>query len=209
MLDAVAEASQFADHLARPHFLRLGADGRTAFFVPDSLVKNLPDQTTEPVGDGANGLGMAESRDESAIDDREDRAFGLHRGVRRLIQDASHLTVAFGAAVTVVHACAFLVAGAGAHPGGEMFGRGKRRCSGADFRDDLLRGIDAEPWHLREPLHRVVMCGEQARHFLVELADLFLDQVQFVQRHLQKPPVDGMQRRADAERVAQLFRRGA
>src|SRR5262245_21014306 len=30
-LDAIAETSQFADHLARPHLLRLFADGRPAF----------------------------------------------------------------------------------------------------------------------------------------------------------------------------------
>ena len=31
--DAVAETSEFADHLARPHFLRLCADGWSAFLV--------------------------------------------------------------------------------------------------------------------------------------------------------------------------------
>jgi hypothetical protein len=55
----VTERSQFTDHLARPHFLRLHADGGTAFFVTNALVQNLPDQTTEPVGDPANGLGVA------------------------------------------------------------------------------------------------------------------------------------------------------
>ena len=42
--DAIAEASQFADHLARSHLLRLGADGRSAFLVAHALVKDLPDQ---------------------------------------------------------------------------------------------------------------------------------------------------------------------
>jgi hypothetical protein len=42
----VAETSQFADHLASPHFLRLGTDRRPA------LVQDLPDQSTQPVGDG-------------------------------------------------------------------------------------------------------------------------------------------------------------
>ena len=36
------ETSQFADHLARSHLLRLFADGRPPFLVPDALVKNLP-----------------------------------------------------------------------------------------------------------------------------------------------------------------------
>src|SRR6266545_2937618 len=75
--DAIAERSQFADHLARSHLLRLFADGRPAFLVPNSLVKNLPDQAREPVGDG---------------------------GVGRLIEQAPHLPVALGAAMTVVRA---------------------------------------------------------------------------------------------------------
>jgi hypothetical protein len=54
------------------------------------------------VGDRTDGLGVAEARDEPAIHDREDGALRLHRGVGRLIQDASHLPVALGATVTVV-----------------------------------------------------------------------------------------------------------
>ena len=58
--DAVAETSQFADHLACPHLLRLGADGRPAFFVAHALMQDLPDQSTQPVGDGADGLRMGQ-----------------------------------------------------------------------------------------------------------------------------------------------------
>jgi hypothetical protein len=47
------------------------ADGRSAFLVPYALVKNLPNQTTEPVSDGADGLPVPEPRDKPAIDDRE------------------------------------------------------------------------------------------------------------------------------------------
>jgi hypothetical protein len=43
-LHAVAQAAKFSNHLARPHFLRFGADGRTAFLVPHALVENLPNQ---------------------------------------------------------------------------------------------------------------------------------------------------------------------
>jgi ferritin-like metal-binding protein YciE len=51
--------------------------------------------------------------------------------------------------------------------------------------------------------------AEQTGHLLVQLTDLFVDQSQFLQRHFQQPPVDGVQLRTGAERVAQLFRRGA
>jgi hypothetical protein len=57
-------------------FLRFFADGRTALLVPNTLVKNLPNEPTEPVGDGSDGLRVPEARDESSIRDREDRTLG-------------------------------------------------------------------------------------------------------------------------------------
>ena len=68
----IAETSQFADHLARTHFLRLCADGRPAFLVPHALVQDLPDQSTESVGDGPNRLGMSEAWDDPTVDDGKD-----------------------------------------------------------------------------------------------------------------------------------------
>ena len=53
-------------------------------------------------GTRGNGLCVSEARNESAIHDGEDRALGLHGGVRGLIEDAPHLTVALRTAVTVV-----------------------------------------------------------------------------------------------------------
>ena len=54
------------------------------------------------------GLRVPEARDQPAIHDGEDGALGLHGGIRSLIQDASHLTVALGAAMTVVLAHALV-----------------------------------------------------------------------------------------------------
>ena len=48
-LDQVTEASEFADHLARPHLLRFFADGWSAFLVLNAFVQDLPNQSTEPV----------------------------------------------------------------------------------------------------------------------------------------------------------------
>jgi hypothetical protein len=121
-LDAVAEAAEFPDHLARAHLLGLRADGWPPFFITHALVKDLPNQATESVGDGADRLGMSEAWDDSAIHDGEDRSLGLHRGIGGLIEDAAHLAIAFGAAVAVVDARTLLVAGTGAHPGGEVLG---------------------------------------------------------------------------------------
>ena len=54
----MSTTSQLSDHLARPHLLRLFAHGWTTLFIPNPFVKNLPDQTTQPVGDRANSLGV-------------------------------------------------------------------------------------------------------------------------------------------------------
>src|SRR5262249_13756280 len=95
--DAVAEGSQFADHLARASFLRLCTDDEPAFLVAHAFVENLPDQTAQAVSNGADRLGMSEARDDTAIHHGKDRPLGLHGGVRGLIEDATHLAVAFGA----------------------------------------------------------------------------------------------------------------
>ena len=94
--DAIAETSQFTDHLARAHLLRLFTDGGAAFFIADALVEQLPNQTAQAMGDGADRLGVAEARDQATVHDVEDRPFRLHRGVGGLVEDASHLPIAFG-----------------------------------------------------------------------------------------------------------------
>src|SRR5882724_3300812 len=45
--------------------------------------------------------------------------------------------------------------------------------------------------------------------FLVQLADLLLEELQLLQHHLQKPSVHGLEVRAGTERITQLFRCGA
>ena len=54
-----------------------------------------------------------------------------------------------------------------------------------------------------------MMRGEEVGHLLIQLAEMVLDQSQFFQRQLQKPPIHRIQRRARPEGVAQLVRRGA
>ena len=61
-----------------PAVLRLGADGRSPFFIAHALVKDLPDQLTQPVRDRLDRLGMIEPRQEPAIRDGEDLPC-LHR----------------------------------------------------------------------------------------------------------------------------------
>ena len=63
-------------------------------------------------------------------------------------------------------------------------GDGKRRRRGPDFRDDLLRGIHAQPGDLGQPLHRRLVRAEETRHLLVELHDVVVDHAQFIEREV-------------------------
>ena len=67
---------------------------RTAFFVPDPVVENLPDEATEPMSDRANDLHVPEARDEPAIHDGEDRTLDFHDSICGLVEDTSQLPVA-------------------------------------------------------------------------------------------------------------------
>jgi hypothetical protein len=49
-------------------------------------VQNLPDQTTEPVGDGTDGLRVSKARDEPAVHDRKDRPSPSPR-TRKMIRE--------------------------------------------------------------------------------------------------------------------------
>jgi N-methylhydantoinase B/oxoprolinase/acetone carboxylase alpha subunit len=91
-------------------------DGRTSFFVSNSLVQDHPNQSALSMADCPDGLFMSQSCHTAAIDKLEDAAFGLYRRVGRLVEDAPHLPVALRRPVTVVHASTFLLAGTDADP---------------------------------------------------------------------------------------------
>lgn len=69
--DAIAERSRI---ILRVRTFFLHADGRPAFLVPNALVKNLPDQPTQAVCDGTDGLSVSKAWDEAAIHVGEDCA---------------------------------------------------------------------------------------------------------------------------------------
>jgi hypothetical protein len=49
--------------------------------------------------------------------------------------------------------------------------------------------------------------AEQARHLLIQLANLLFGQSHLLEHHLQRPPIDGVELCARAKRVLQLFPR--
>ena len=113
--DGVAETAQLSDHLSGAAFCGGTADSGTAFLITDGSMENHPDETTQTVFNGSNGLSMTEPRHKSAIDKLKNAAFSFDSCVRDLIQEAFHLPVAFGRAVTVIDSCTFFFSRADAH----------------------------------------------------------------------------------------------
>src|SRR5262249_39387239 len=111
--------------------------------------------------------------------------------------------------MAVVDASALIVPWTGTNPRGQTFLRGKGRCVRADCGNDLLRRVHSKTGHFRQPFYSILMPAEQSGDLLVQLADLLLEELQLLQRHLEEPTVHGLEIRARAERITQLFRSGA
>ena len=84
--DPIAETPEFPDHLRSTALGTVFGDGRSAFLIRDLVVQDLPHQAAEPVGDRPDRLGVSESDDQAPIHELEDTAFGLDRGIGRLIE---------------------------------------------------------------------------------------------------------------------------
>src|SRR5271166_5469211 len=70
--DAIAEPPEFADHSRSAPLPRLCVESRAPFFVTDSLVQDLPNQGTLPMGNCSDRLFMPQTWHRTAIDNLED-----------------------------------------------------------------------------------------------------------------------------------------
>ena len=129
-----SKAAQFPDHLGRPPVRALFRDGWTAFLVRDALAQNLPHETTEPMCVRADGLDVSQTDHEPAIHELEDTALGLDRRVRRLIEDAAHLTIAMRGPTAVIDAGALAVAGHAPIQDARCFAEGNVAAAGPSVR---------------------------------------------------------------------------
>jgi len=119
LFDPITEATELPDHSRGTVLLRLLGDGWAPFFVTNSLVQDQPDQSTLSMGNRPDGLVMSQAWDRAAIHNFEDASFGPGCGVGALIENTPHVAVALRRPVAVVHASAFVVAGACTNPRGE------------------------------------------------------------------------------------------
>src|SRR5262249_6632746 len=99
--DSIAETTEFPDHSNGATSSRVCVHRRTAFLVSYTPVQNDPDQSAQPMGDGPDGLIVSQPRNQSAVDDLENAALHLNRSVGRLIENASHVTIALRRTVTL------------------------------------------------------------------------------------------------------------
>jgi len=108
--NAITEAPELSNHLPRAQLLGAFGDRRSAFLITNSLMQNQPDQPTLAMGNNSDRLIVSQAGDRATIHDLEDASFGPSCSIRRLIEYASHLTVALGRAVAVVYARSLVVA---------------------------------------------------------------------------------------------------
>ena len=67
-------------------------------------MQDQPDQSTLSMGNRPDGLIVSQARDAAAIHNLKDACFGSGCGVGRLVENATHVAVAFRRSVAVVHA---------------------------------------------------------------------------------------------------------
>jgi hypothetical protein len=79
-------------------------------------MENDPDEATQPMGNGPDGLIVSKARYQSAIGNLENGSFRLGRGVGSLIQNAPHVAVALRGAVTLGYFCTFFLSRACSNP---------------------------------------------------------------------------------------------
>jgi len=163
---------------------------------------------TKTMGNYPDGLIMSHAWYVAAIHDLEDASFGLHRGVGTLIEQSAHLAVTLRRAVAVVHSRALVVARACAYPRRQLLGRIKGAAVGPT--SAMICCAESTPSRVPPPAASQHPHGGGADSRPPDpVGHLLLEECQFLQGHLQQPPVNRVELAAGAQRVAQLRRRGS
>jgi hypothetical protein len=105
-------------------------------------MQNQPDELTEAVRDGPNGLFVVQAQHQTTVQDFENAALAFDGSIGTEIEGAAHVTVALGRACATVHACALFFSRTCPDPGGSFLADSKVFCLGSHFGNDLVRRID-------------------------------------------------------------------
>jgi len=116
--DSVAELVECADHSERADSLGLFGHRRASFLISDAFMQNHPDQLTDAMRNRPDSFVVAETRNETTVDDLEDASFTFDGSIGRLIEKATHVPIPLRRARAVIHSRALFLARACPHPRG-------------------------------------------------------------------------------------------
>ena len=137
--DPVAKLPECPDHSDRAHSLRLFAHRRAALLIANAFIQNHPDQLTETMRNRPDGFVVAETRNETTVDDLEDASFTFDGSIGGLIEKATHVPVPLRRARAVIHSRALFLSRACPYPRGEILGGGEGRCLGTHLGNDRMK----------------------------------------------------------------------
>ena len=94
--DSVAKLPECPDHSDRAHSFGLFAHRRAALLIANAFIQNHPDQLTETMRNRPDGFVVAETRNETTVDNLEDASFTFDGSIGGLIEKATHVPVPLG-----------------------------------------------------------------------------------------------------------------
>src|SRR5208337_2971464 len=100
---------------------------------------------------------VSNSPGQTAVKSLIGTAFGVDRGVGRLVENAPHVAIAFGRTVASGDFGALFPAWTTPNPRGHLARRRKRGGMRTHFSDDLLGRIRSQTRHLRQPVDRILV----------------------------------------------------
>jgi hypothetical protein len=84
--DSVAKLAKCPDHSGSADSLGLFADRRAPFFIANAFIQHYPDQLTYAMRNCPDGFVVAETRNETTVDDLEDASFTFDGSIGSLIE---------------------------------------------------------------------------------------------------------------------------
>ena len=91
--DSVAKLPECPDHSGSADSLGPFADRRAPFLIANAFIQDHPDQLTDAMRNGPDGFVVAETRNETTVDDLEDASFTFDGSIGSLIEKATHVPV--------------------------------------------------------------------------------------------------------------------
>jgi len=116
--DSVAKLAECPDHSASADSLGLFGHRRASLLIADVFMQNHPDQLTDAMRNRPDGFVVAETRNQTTVDDFEDASFTFHGSISSLIEKATDVAVPLRRARAVIYSRALFLSRTCPHPRG-------------------------------------------------------------------------------------------